>query len=118
MSVSSPSTGASVGVSYRITPMAELEVPKSSPQAVMQVPYYAREGTSLITISVVLPDCFFVSRVGQILGCPKFGRPFLFVYERSLQTASAPTSRRRAFVASVERATARPLRHQDVYARH
>jgi hypothetical protein len=53
MSVESPSTGASAAEPWRQTPNAELEVPKSSPQAVMKSPcgfecgaliYYAKTG--------------------------------------------------------------------------
>jgi hypothetical protein len=63
MSVEAPSTGASAATPSRQTPSAELEVPKSSPQAVMQSPCVFKMGLSSITQKPGLPVCFFVSKL-------------------------------------------------------
>src|SRR5690348_12831652 len=78
-SVSPPSTGASTGCPFAIAPMAELEVPKSSPQARMRTPSLRNRGSHLLGI---LRPCQSVSlRLGSrpIVGCPE-NRPSLFCY--------------------------------------
>src|ERR1700755_2931044 len=67
--------GASAAVLSRATPIAEFDVPKSNPQAIIAVPFRC-EGDLIYTMCRKLPDCFFSPNLAltvsflEILGIP------------------------------------------------
>src|SRR5437667_11154144 len=70
--------GASTAVLSRATPIAEFDVPKSSPQSIIAVPLRC-EGDLIYRNRWMLPDCFFSPKLTSIVGCfETSGIPFSF----------------------------------------
>src|SRR6516165_3333106 len=72
MRVASPSSGASTVALPFSTPMAEFEVPKSNPQAIMESPLLVVEGIPHMATGRGLPDCFILPRL-----CPSDGMAWI-----------------------------------------